>query len=66
MSLHLRMLGDIKSRILSGEYPPGYRLPTEMDLCHQYDCSRMTASKVLSELAKSGLIERRKRAGSFV
>jgi GntR family histidine utilization transcriptional repressor len=66
MSLHLRMLGDLKSRILSGDYPPGFRLPTEMELCQQYDCSRMTASKVLSELAKSGLIERRKRAGSFV
>lgn len=65
-SLHERILGDIKSRILSGKWPPGYRLPTEMDICLEYDCSRMTASKVLSQLAKEGLIERRKRAGSFV
>ena len=37
-----------------------------MELAAQYDCSRMTVNKALSQLAKSGLIERRKRSGSFV
>jgi GntR family histidine utilization transcriptional repressor len=31
-----------------------------------YGCSRMTVSKALSELAQSDLIERRRRAGTFV
>lgn len=65
-SLHQRILGDIEGRILSGEWPPGYRIPFEMELAAQYDCSRMTVNKALSQLAKSGLIERRKRSGSFV
>lgn len=65
-SLHQRILGDIEGRILSGEWPPGHRIPFEMELAAQYDCSRMTVNKALSQLAKSGLIERRKRSGSFV
>jgi len=65
-SLHQRILGDIEGRILSGEWPPGYRIPFEMELAAHYDCSRMTVNKALSQLAKSGLIERRKRSGSFV
>ncbi|SDF92226.1 transcriptional regulator, GntR family [Sphingomonas carotinifaciens] len=32
----------------------------------RYGCSRMTVSKALSSLSAAGLIERRKRAGSFV
>lgn len=65
-SLHQRILGDIEGRILSGEWPPGHRIPFEMELAEIYGCSRMTVNKALSQLAKSGLIERRKRSGSFV
>jgi GntR family histidine utilization transcriptional repressor len=65
-SLHQRILSDIEGRIMSGEWPPGHRIPFEMDLAEQYGCSRMTVNKALSQLAKSGLIERRKRSGSFV
>ena len=65
-SLHQRILSDIEGRILSGEWPPGYRIPFEMELAALYDCSRMTVNKALSQLAKSGLIERHKRSGSFV
>ncbi|MBT9371782.1 histidine utilization repressor [Rhizobium sp. CSW-27] len=65
-TLHSRILGDLERRILSGEWPPGYRLPFEVDLAAQYGCSRMTANKVLTQLARGGLIERRKKSGSFV
>lgn len=65
-SLHSRILSDIGSRILSGAWPPGHRIPFEHELSAQYGCSRMTVSKALTELARSGLIERRRKAGSFV
>ncbi|TCL68392.1 histidine utilization repressor [Rhizobium sp. BK251] len=66
VTLHQRILGDIKGRIVSGEWPPGHRIPFEIDLAAHYDCSRMTVNKVLTQLAKAGLIERRKKSGSFV
>ncbi|MGC4192778.1 MAG: histidine utilization repressor [Thermomicrobiales bacterium] len=65
-TLHQRILADIEGKIVSGEWPPGSRLPTEMELCAVYGCSRMTVNKVLSQLVRAGLIDRRKRAGSFV
>jgi len=65
-SLHERILGDIEARILSGEWAPGMRIPFEHELSAQYDCSRMTVNKALTELAKAGLIERRRKVGSFV
>jgi GntR family histidine utilization transcriptional repressor len=66
VTLHQRIRGDIEGRILSGEWPPGHRIPFEHELMAQYGCSRMTVNKVLSLLADAGMIERRRRAGSFV
>ena len=65
-SLHRRILADISGRIVSGEWPPGHRIPFEHELTEHYGCSRMTVNKALTQLARSGLIERRKRSGSFV
>jgi GntR family histidine utilization transcriptional repressor len=65
-ALYQRILSDIRGRILSGEWPPGHRIPFEHELSEQYRCSRMTVNKAMSELARTGLIERRRRSGSFV
>jgi len=65
-SMHARILGDIEGKILSGEWRPGHRIPFEHELSASYGCSRMTVNKALSQLARAGLIERRRRVGSFV
>ncbi|MCX5517865.1 histidine utilization repressor [Kaistia defluvii] len=65
-TLHQRILGEIEGNIVSGAWPPGYRIPFEIDLAAQYGVSRMTVNKVLTQLAKAGLVERRRRSGSFV
>src|SRR5690606_26114916 len=43
-----------------------HRIPFEHELAQEYRCSRMTVNKAMSELARTGLIERRRRSGSFV
>jgi GntR family transcriptional regulator, histidine utilization repressor len=65
-ALYQRIRGDLEGKILSGDWPPGHRVPFEHELMESYDCSRMTVNKVLSALATAGLVERRRRAGSFV
>ena len=65
-SLGQRILSDIERRILSGEWPPGHRIPFEYELTAAYGCSRMTVNKALTQLAKAGLIERRRKVGSVV
>lgn len=64
--LHQRIRADIESRIRSGAWPPGHRVPFETELMERYGCARMTVSKAMAALVEAGLIVRRKRAGSFV
>ncbi|WP_233837660.1 histidine utilization repressor [Paraburkholderia sp. ZP32-5] len=66
VSLHQRIRANIEQRILSGEWGPGYRIPFEHELMVEYDCARMTVNKALFALTQAGLIERRRRVGSFV
>jgi GntR family histidine utilization transcriptional repressor len=64
--LHERIRAEIESAIMAGDLRPGDRIPREADLMEQYACARMTVNKALSALAGAGMLERRKRAGSFV
>jgi GntR family histidine utilization transcriptional repressor len=65
-ALYQRIRNDLEAKIMSGAWPPGYRVPFEHELMETYCCSRMTVNKVLSALADAGLVVRRRRAGSFV
>lgn len=65
-TLHQRIVVDIEGKIVSGEWPVGHRIPFEVDLAKHYGCSRMTVNKVLTQLARAGLIDRVKKSGSFV
>lgn len=66
MTLDQRIRSGIEARIRSGEWRPGHRIPFEHELVASHGCSRATVSKALGALAKAGLIERRRKAGSFV
>jgi GntR family histidine utilization transcriptional repressor len=65
-ALHVRIRRDIEVRIMSGEWRPGHRIPYEHELMQTYGCSRMTVNKALAGLVQAGLLESRKRAGTFV
>ncbi|ESQ84090.1 hypothetical protein AEAC466_10110 [Asticcacaulis sp. AC466] len=64
--LHQKIRDDIEGQIRSGVLKPGDRIPFEHELMAHYGVSRMTVNKALTPLDEAGLIERRKRAGSFV
>lgn len=66
MALYQRIRNDVEAKIMSGDWPPGHRVPFEHELMQSYACSRMTVNKVISALAEAGLVVRRRRAGSFV
>ena len=65
-TLHARIRAEIEARILSGDWPPGHRIPPETELVATYGCSRMTVNKAMSSLAAEGLILRNRRAGTVV
>lgn len=65
-TLHDRILGELKDKILGGEWPPGHKLPFETDLARAFGVSRMTMNKVLTQLTREGFLVRRRRLGTFV
>ncbi len=56
----------IMEGIYSGKFPADYLLPTEKELCQQFNVSRMTVNKALNNIAKKGFVERVRGSGSYV
>ncbi len=52
--------------ILDGEWPPGTRIPSEMELAERFGASRMTVCKAIQSLATDGLVQRRRKSGTVV
>jgi GntR family histidine utilization transcriptional repressor len=57
---------ELTSQILEGIYAPGDRLPSEAELVKRFGVSRQTIHKAIRELARCGLVERNRRAGTVV
>jgi GntR family histidine utilization transcriptional repressor len=66
LALHQQIRRDIADQIRHGRLRPGDKIPFEYELMETYGCARMTVNRALSMLSEEGLIERRKRAGTFV
>ena len=57
---------DLTEGIVSGRFPVGSLLPTELALCAHYATSRHTVRAALHELQQLGLVSRRKNVGTRV
>ncbi len=57
---------EVLRRIHAREWPPGADIPNEADLAREFGCARATVNRALRALAESGLIERRRKAGTRV
>ena len=64
--LYLQIFLQLREEITSGERAHGSRMPTEMELAAQFNVSRITARRVLDELADINLVARKRRVGTRV
>lgn len=64
--LYIQFKELILTKIESGEWQPEHKLPSERNLCNQYDISRITVREALKELVRDGLIESVSGKGNFV
>lgn len=64
--LYRRISEELRARIEAGEYAPGDRLPSELELARTYGVSRITSRQALDVLGAQGLLVRRQGMGSFV
>lgn len=61
-----RVYRHLHGEIVRGRFQTGERLPTEEELAETFGYSRTTVARAIRLLARQGLVERRRRAGSFV
>ncbi len=64
--LYSRVSSIIQNKILSGQYEPGDKLPTEDELVEYFEVSKITIRNALSLLENDGLIFRTRGKGTFV
>lgn len=64
--LYQRIFNELVSEIEKGVYTEGSRLPSESELCQQYNVSRITAKHALDKLEEQNYVNRIKGKGSFV
>ena len=64
--VYLQIERAVRSKIQSGAWPPGFRVPSALELMQVVDCSRATMNKAMTNLANARLIVRQRRHGSHV
>jgi len=57
---------DIQNKIISGYWPEGAMIPTEIELCGMHNVRRITVRRALQERVQLGGIKRTRGKGSFV
>lgn len=66
MSSFRDIKADIIRHISGEEWTPGSRIPNEIDLARSYGTARATVNRAMAELVDDGIVERRRKAGTFV
>ena len=46
----------LRHRITTGEYPPGSKIPSESELCHELSVSRITVREALRHLVRARMV----------
>ncbi|VGO12424.1 Arabinose metabolism transcriptional repressor [Pontiella desulfatans] len=63
---HQTIYTEIAGSIKNGTFKPGDMLPTELELCRQFNASRPTIAKAMERLVDEGAIERTAGLGTTV
>lgn len=56
----------LRHRIVTGEYPPGSKIPSENELCRELAVSRVTVREALRELVRADMLVKVHGKGAFV
>jgi GntR family transcriptional regulator len=65
-ALHRQLFTVLRDQIAQGVYPLDSLIPAEDALCAQFDVSRITVRRAVSDLEQLGLVEKRPGRGTFV
>ncbi len=60
------MHDEVLRRIHCRDWEPGEQIPNEADLALEFGCARATVNRALRTLAESGVLDRKRKAGTRV
>ena len=63
---YVQIYNTLSRRMEAGKYAVDTRLPTESELCDEFNASRFTVREALRRMVEQGMVQRRKGAGSVV
>ncbi|MHA8109954.1 GntR family transcriptional regulator [Lactobacillaceae bacterium Melli_B4] len=66
LPLYVQVKEQIINNINSDIYPPGFKIPNEQQLQADFDVSRITIRRAISELEDSGYLVKQQGKGTFV
>ena len=61
-----QVIDQLREQITSGQWPVGFRIPTETELSQLTATSRNTVREAVQSLVHAGLLERRQGSGTYV
>lgn len=64
--IYLQMMHLIRRKIVSGEWPPGHRVPAVRELALMFGVNPNTMQRALFELEREGLLRSERTAGRFI
>jgi len=64
--LYHQLYKELSHQIKVGALPVGSKVPSELKIANQLDVSRITVKRALNELAKVGLVSRKRGRGTIV
>jgi GntR family transcriptional regulator len=66
LPFYAQIADRIRAKVQSGDWLPREQIPTEADLCEQYQVSRITVRRAIAELVQEGYLVRYAGRGTFV
>ena len=64
--IYSQLMEQIKRRIITGEYPPGEKMPSVRELAMEAAVNPNTMQKALAQLEQEGLLHTQRTSGRFV
>ena len=61
--LYIQLEAEIRQALREKKYLPGDRLPSEEELCEQYQVSRITVRKAIQQLTDQHILEKHRGKG---
>ena len=64
--IYAQLMDQLRRRIVSGDLPPGERLPSVRELSAQAGVNPNTVQRAMAEMERLGLVHSQRTAGRFV